>query len=184
MNEIVTVGYPALRGSKAQPTTLVPTLSVADGFATTSEITVDEQGVAHGSAELHFPSLEKGTYRIYTPQLNLDNGVGQDRAEYAYIYVVDIDGKINSGIVGTTIDGFDFNPYPSPFSDTLQATVQTDGDYTLHLVDLGGNIVAQTDASLTAGQPITLRSDAQSGIYIAVLLRENRIIGSAKVVKL
>jgi hypothetical protein len=184
MDEIVTVGYPALRGSKAQPTTLVPTLSVADGFATTSEITVDEQGVAHGSAELHFPSLEKGTYRIYTPQLNLDNGVGQDRAEYAYIYVVDIDGKINSGIVGTTIDGFDFNPHPSPFSDTLQATVQTDGDYTLHLVDLGGNIVAQTDASLTAGQSITLRSDAQSGIYIAVLLRENRIIGSAKVIKL
>ena len=62
--------------------------------------------------------------------------------------------------------------------------MQTDGDYTLHLVDLGGNIVAQTDASLTARQPITLRSDAESGIYIAVLLRENRIIGSAKVVKL
>ncbi|MBQ2370642.1 MAG: T9SS type A sorting domain-containing protein, partial [Muribaculaceae bacterium] len=183
MDEIVTVGYPALRGSKAQPTTLIPTLTAADAYATTSDITIDDQGVAHGSAELRFPSLENGTYRIYTPQLTLDNSIGNDQAEYAYIYVVNLDGKINTGIVGVNADDVAFDVYPNPFSRVLNVAIEKGGEYTLQLVNLEGKVLASKTCEVADKGVLSLDADVDKGVCIAVLLKDKTVVATKKLIK-
>ena len=183
MDEIVTVGYPALRGSKTQQTTLIPTLTAADAYATTSDITIDDQGVAHGSAELRFPSLENGTYRIYTPQLTLDNSIGNDKAEYAYIYVVNLDGKIHSGIVGVNADDVAFDVYPNPFSRVLNVAIEKGGEYTLQLVNLEGKLLASKTCEVADKGVLSLDADVDKGVCIAALLKDKTVVATKKLIK-
>ena len=183
MDEIVTVGYPALRGSKTQQTTLIPTLTAADAYATTSDITIDDQGVAHGSAELRFPSLENGTYRIYTPQLTLDNSIGNDKAEYAYIYVVNLDGKIHSGIVGVNADDVAFDVYPNPFSRVLNVAIEKGGEYTLQLVNLEGKLLASKTCEVADKGVLSLDADVDKGVCIAVLIKDKTVVATKKLIK-
>ena len=182
-DEISTVGYPALRGSKARQTTLVPTLTVADAYTTISDIIVDEQGVAHGSAEIHFPSLENGVYRIYAPQLILDNSIGSDKEEYSYIYVVNIDGKIHSGIVGVTTDDVAFDVYPNPFCRVLNVAIEKGGEYTLQLVNLDGKLLSSTTCDVADKGVLSLDADVDEGVCIAILLKDKRVVGTKKLIK-
>jgi hypothetical protein len=154
-----------------------------DATATQAPTTVAEGDKIYGYADLTFPDPGMNTYKIYTVKLQLDNIIGQDEAEYKYIYVVNIDGRIQANIVGTEADNYIRNIYPNPFDDHFYVQADKAGAYDITLLDIDGHEVMHTQANLQAGETHELKANVLPGVYIAIVTRGNEVVASSKLVK-
>ena len=137
----------------------------------------------YGYADLQFPDPGMNRYKIYTIHLNLNNIVGEDAAEYKYIYVANIDGRIQANIVGTEADNCIESIYPNPFDEQFYVQVNRTGTYDIRLLDLEGRTVQHTQATLEAGSSTEIKATVLPGTYIAIVSAGNEVVASSKVVK-
>lgn len=147
-----------------------------------STVTSDSEHL-YGYADITFPDPGLNTYKIYTVKLNLDNIIGEDNAQYQYVYVVNIDGRIQSNVVGTENDNYIKGIYPNPFTDTLNIQPQVSDTYDIRLLDLDGREIQHNKVSAQAGQNIEIKADIAPGTYIAIVSIGNEVVASSKVIK-
>lgn len=155
-----------------------PSSDVANKQATTKD-----DGKIYGYADLNFPDPGLNTYKIYTVKLNLNNIVGEDEAEYKYVYVANIEGRIQANIVGTEAGNYIQGIYPNPFEESFYLQPQKAGTYDIRLLDLEGKEVVHTRADVAEGQTIEVKADVASGVYIAIVAMGDEIVASTKIVK-
>ncbi len=177
--DIEVAGYPGLRGSQAYDVKTDASIYVADGVAKIIETGVDDNGKVYGYADLTFPNPGKNVYRIYTAKLSLSNDVDNDEAEYDYIYVVDMDGKIDSGIVGVDSPSTTFIQE----GDKLLFAVPTDDCFEIAIVKVDGTIAASVSGDYSAYEKVEISLPENNGIYIAVAVSKGKVIATRKVVK-
>ncbi|MBO7318048.1 MAG: T9SS type A sorting domain-containing protein, partial [Bacteroidales bacterium] len=147
------------------------------------QATTDKDGKLYGYADLKFPNPGINTYKIYTVKLNLNNMVGEDEAEYKYVYVANIDGCIQANIVGTESDNYIKSIYPTAFDDRLYVQVDKSGTYIIKVLDIEGKEVAHTQANLQASETTEIEAHVAPGVYIALVTLDNKVVASQKVVK-
>lgn len=147
-----------------------------------STVTSDSEHL-YGYADITFPDPGLNTYKIYTVKLNLDNIIGEDNAQYQYVYVVNIDGRIQSNVVGTENDNYIKGIYPNPFTDTLNIQPQVSDTYDIRLLDLDGREIQHNKVSAQAGQNIEIKADIAPGTYIVIVSIGNEVVASSKVIK-
>lgn len=181
--DVITAGYPGLKGSNSYKSEVTSKINVAGAIADVVEEGVDDDGNLYGYAEVKFPDPGESTYKIYTAKLNMTNNVAEDNAEYNYIYVVNLDGKILSGIVGVNVGDVAFDVYPNPFSRTLNVAIEMGGEYTLQLVNLDGKLLASTTCKMADKGVLSLDTDVDNGVYIAILLKDKMVVGTKKLIK-
>lgn len=137
----------------------------------------------YGYADFKFPDPGINNYKIYTIKLNLNNIVGEDNAEYKYVYVANIDGRIQANVVGTEVDNCIKYAYPNPFEDSLYLQPKKAGIYDISLLDLDGKEVMHRQVNITEGQTIEIKPDIAPGVYIVIVTTGKEIVGSTKVVR-
>lgn len=197
---IETIGYTNLAGETAQKVKVVPTFEIGradityiadnqpheytevEGEATATTDT-DTGDTILGYADITFPDPGEGVYKIYTVALNIDNQLGSDTKEYRYIYVANIDGKIQSGITNTNTDEYITSIYPNPFTESLSMQFAQSGTYTVQIVDLNGAQVATHKIRVRAGREVTIKPRIAPGVYIALISQEDKILCAQQVVK-
>ena len=155
-----------------------------DGVVNTDHSTTTIEGERiYGYADLTFPNPGLNTYKIYTVKLNLDNIIGEDNAEYKYIYVANIEGRLQSDIVGVENDYFIATPYPNPFEDKFYITPLKGGRYDIHILNLDGKEVWHTQTDAIPGKKIGINANIPSGTYIAIIISNNEVVATSKVIK-
>ncbi|MBR5843257.1 MAG: T9SS type A sorting domain-containing protein [Bacteroidaceae bacterium] len=150
---------------------------------TYTQATVAQDDKLYGYADLNFPNPGLNRYKIYTVKLQLDNGIGSDEAEYKYVYVANIEGRIQANIVGTEAECYIKNIYPNPFDDHFYVQADKAGTYNIILLDMEGHEVMHRQADLQAGETIELKVNVTPGVYIAIVTRGNEVVASTKIVK-
>lgn len=196
---VETIGYHNLKDEKAYNIDITPTIDI-DGIEIAlasgnepheyTEVAGDSNATSPNDnddilyyADLTFPDPGVGVYKIYTVALNIDNELGKDKKEYRYIYVVNIDGKIQSGIVDTEIEQPVIDIYPNPFTDSMSVRLAQSGTYTIKIVDLNGAHIASYKVCANAGEDITLNPHIDSGVYIALVCKGDEILCAKQIVK-
>lgn len=182
LTEVETAGYPGLKYSEAYSADINSSVTVAEGVAEIVNNEVDDNGNICGYANISLPDPGENRCKIYKAHLSLDNVVTHDNAEYGYIYVVNIDGKIDSGIVSAETNN-EITISPNPFIDTINAKVTIPGSYTLRLISIDGKEVSAITAQTDSCGRISMKAQVPSATYIALLIKDDKVVKSAKLIK-
>jgi endo-beta-N-acetylglucosaminidase D len=134
-----------------------------------------------GYVQVTFPQTQNKDCYIYTAKLNLDNGLGQDNAEYKYIYVVNSTSPIITGV--DDINKADVKTYPNPFVNSINVKFGQEGNYVVRIIDSFGKVVNEVQKRAEAGETTQINVNVVPGIYIAQIINNGKVVGTVKLIK-
>lgn len=133
-----------------------------------------KRGVLSESSGTDLEGSTKLTYSKpgdYTVTLKLENSLGSDTKSYPVFKVGDVDG-VEESVAG------ELRTYT--VEDILFVEFAADGNYQVGVYNVSGMLVAQEEATVTAGQNMSISLGAK-GVYVVKVMKEGKVVRAVKV---
>lgn len=112
----------------------------------------------------------------YTATLTLQNGWGKDTKTFNFIKVNLEDAIDEANVV-------DFTTYPNPFVDQVNVQFAKEGNYTIEVTAINGQVVASRQAKVSDGEFVQMGINAEPGHYLVVIKHAGKTLKVIKVIK-
>lgn len=113
----------------------------------------------------------------YSATLTLTNGWGSDSKTYNFVTV-----EIPSSIEKTDIVS-DYTTYPNPFVEEVMVRFAQEGEYKIAVTNENGQLVAQKEVTVSAGEFVKMAVVGNSGVYFFNIQSANKTLRVIKVIK-